>query len=123
MTNKIIELDKYRAKIEELKKEAEKEKEANKQAMMEAIFDWLDMKLEEYDKSYEESENVFDKLDRIRPDYGELLSTDWPEKEKEEILAHFELVGRLDYILEAVKALQNEGATWRDTIPKKNRKE
>ena len=106
MTGNIIDLEEYKAKIEKLKKEAAKEKDKAKRNMMDSIFNWLDIKVEECRKNHEK---VKTELDR-NPD--EPLS----EEDKKNIRHVVEIIGRIHHIVEAIKVLHNEGKDWKDYL-------
>ena len=114
MTDKIIDLEQYKAKIGKLRQEAEQEKEEVKRTMLLAICDWYDLKCEEYFELYEKSEIAFDELERLGKEDVQSVK---PEREKEllkDTLAHFEFFGRLAYIHHGINVIKTEGEFWQN---------
>jgi hypothetical protein len=95
MTDKIIDLEAYKAKLQRLREQAEREEEQTKRDMLNAVCDWFALKVEQW-------------RDKDAP------VSDGEPGAMRDYLTQLTASGRLFYIYHAIEILQTEGEGWQD---------
>jgi hypothetical protein len=112
MSDKIIDLQKYKNEIERLRREAEETKNEAHRHMMDAVFYWFDLKMPELEKPINRASEAFNELEKKK-----YLSNQWPPELKNIIIDGMESQGRFLYLYQAMKILNSEGSNWKTGEP------
>jgi len=108
MTENIVDLSEYRAKLDQIKFEAEQEKEESKRDLILALCNWFNLKVDEWEAKRQIYKTSVDELDL----------GDYPtdvEREQEimrNYLNHLKVFGRLLYVFHGITIIQTEGDGW-----------